>query len=250
MFDHVTLRASDRAATERLYDAVLPALGVIEAHRGPHSTLYGNFELSIAQATQERPATQHLHVGLRATDRAAVDAFWQAGVDAGFSSDGEPGPRPQYADDYYGAFLLDPDGNSIEACAHAHLRERGLIDHLWLRAADLPAQGGFLRHLAAHAGLQVVADDPTLLRVRGPRGGSLTLVADDGEATTGVHIAAPAAPAAIDAWHAAALAQGYADDGPPGPRPYHPQYYGAFIRDPAGISYELVDHGGLLGERG
>ena len=57
-----------------------------------------------------------------APTREHVHAFWQAGVDAGYRDDGEPGPRPQYRPDYYagyyGAFVLDPDGNNIELVFH------------------------------------------------------------------------------------------------------------------------------------
>jgi hypothetical protein len=54
-----------------------------------------------------------------------VDRFHRAGVDAGYSSDGEPGPRPQYAPEYYGAFLLDPDGNNVEAVHRGEYRAGG-----------------------------------------------------------------------------------------------------------------------------
>jgi catechol 2,3-dioxygenase-like lactoylglutathione lyase family enzyme len=249
VFDHVSLRASDRAATERFYDTILPALGVRERHPGAASTLFGTFELSIWQATDERPVTTGLHVGLRAPSTDAVNAFWEAGLAAGYASDGEPGPRPEYGDDYYGAFLLDPDGNSIEAVRHQHLRERGLIDHLWLRTTDLPAQRAFVLRTAELAGLSVRADEPgELIRIRGPRGGSLTLVAAS-YATRGVHLAIPAERPTIDAWHAAMVAAGAPSDGAPGPRSYHPGYYGAFVLDPDGHSIELVDHDGVLGER-
>ena len=53
---------------------------------------------------------------------------WRAGTGAGYRSDGEPRPRPEYRDDYYGAFLLDPDGNSAEAVHHGAMRESGKID--------------------------------------------------------------------------------------------------------------------------
>ncbi len=249
MFDHVTLRATDRAASEAFFDTVLAPLEISGRHAGAHSTLFGNFELSIAQASDQRPTTRHAHLGLRARSRAAVDAFWQAGVNAGYRSDGDPGPRPQYVADYYGAFLLDPDGNSIEACVHERARERGLIDHVWVRTADLAAARGTYERLAEHAGLTVPQGDDTLLRLRGPQGGSLTIVQDGAATTTGLHLAVPAAQPAIDAWHAAATAAGDISDGAPGPRPYHPQYYGAFVLDAGGRSLELVDHGGLLGER-
>jgi hypothetical protein len=59
--------------------------------------------------------TRGLHVGFRAPSREAVDAFWQAGIDTGYRDVGAPGRRTVYGPDYYGGFLLDPDGNSAEA---------------------------------------------------------------------------------------------------------------------------------------
>ncbi|MBO9533602.1 MAG: hypothetical protein J7513_11585 [Solirubrobacteraceae bacterium] len=249
MFDHVSFRATDRAATERFYDTVLPAMGEERAHRGEASTLFGNFELSVWQAADDRPVTRGVHIGLCAPSNAAIDAFWQAGVDAGYRSDGEPGPRPEYADDYYGAFLLDPDGNSVEAVRHANMRERGLIDHVWLRAAEIEPSKRYWRAFAEAAGLGVTADEPELIRVRAPRGGSLT-VTTGSRASSGLHIAVPAdSPAAVDAWHASLTAAGHPSEGRPGPRDYHPSYYGAFVLDPSGHNTELVDHGGILGPR-
>ena len=103
MFDHVTIRVADRAASERFYRAVLPALGIELTSAGEWD------DFSLAQADDEHPPTRHLHIGFAAPSREHVDAFWRAGVDAGYESDGEPGTRPQYSEDYYGAFLLDPD---------------------------------------------------------------------------------------------------------------------------------------------
>ena len=65
------------------------------------------------------------------------------GTEAGFRDDGTPGPRPEYGDDYYGGFLLDPDGNSAEAVYHDSLRAEGVIDHVWIRVADVAAAGRF-----------------------------------------------------------------------------------------------------------
>lgn len=62
--------------------------------------------------------TRRPHVGFAAPTRAHVDAFWHAGTAAGYESDGAPGLRPQYSDDYHGAFLLDPDGNNVEVVNH------------------------------------------------------------------------------------------------------------------------------------
>src|SRR3954469_15414689 len=110
MFDHVTIRVRDRDASEAFYATVLLPLGLESTYRTNDFTLFGEF--IITQESEEHPVTRGLHVGFAAPTREQVDAFWQAGIDAAYTSDGEPGPRPQYSDDYYGGFLLDPDGNS------------------------------------------------------------------------------------------------------------------------------------------
>lgn len=68
-----------------------------------------------------------------------MDAFWQAGIDSGYRDDGAPGPRMIYGSDYYGGFLLDPDGNSAEVL-HTKREDPvpdGRVDHLWIRVRDL-----------------------------------------------------------------------------------------------------------------
>src|ERR671937_239963 len=62
----------------------------------------------ILATNRQHPVTRGLHVGFRAPSREAVDAFWHAGIDAGYRDDGAPGPRTVYGPDYYGGFLLDP----------------------------------------------------------------------------------------------------------------------------------------------
>ncbi len=101
MFDHVTIRVSDRAASEGFYSTVLATLGVEQTHSGAAFSEWDDFSLAAADA--EQPVTRRLHIGFSAPSHAHVDAFWRAGVDAGWRSDGEPRPRPQYRDDYYGA---------------------------------------------------------------------------------------------------------------------------------------------------
>src|SRR3954452_8343731 len=140
VFDHVTIRVSDREASERFYRTVLRPLG-LETRRGDMFTEWGDF--SVAQADEEFPVSRGLHVAFYAPSTELVDAFWQAGVDAGYRDDGEPGPRPQYGPDYYGGFLLDPDGNSAEAVYNPPLRETNVIDHIWVRVADVAASKRF-----------------------------------------------------------------------------------------------------------
>jgi hypothetical protein len=123
LFERVTLHASDREASRRFYDLVLGTLDVEPT------------DFAVVQAADD--VTRGLHIGFVAQSRAAVDEFWRVGTEAGYRSDGEPGPRPEYGDDYYGGFLLDPDGNSAEAVHHDDLRRGGAIDHLWIRVSDL-----------------------------------------------------------------------------------------------------------------
>src|SRR3954464_7742955 len=124
MFDHVPVRVSDRGLSERFYDIVLAELGIDRTYRTPTFSEWGNF--MITERDEANPVTRRLHVGFAAPTREQVDDFWRTGVDAGYTDDGPPGPRRQYRDDYYGAFLLDRDGNSIEAVHHGDARGDGV----------------------------------------------------------------------------------------------------------------------------
>jgi catechol 2,3-dioxygenase-like lactoylglutathione lyase family enzyme len=134
VFDHVTIRVADREASERFYATVLRALGIEQTHSDEQLPEWDDF--SLAQADDAKPVTRRLHIGFAAPSRADVDEFWRAGTDSGYRDDGPPGPRPQYSEDYYGGFLLDPDGNSAEAVHHGSLRTGGNIDHLWILDPD------------------------------------------------------------------------------------------------------------------
>jgi len=239
VFDHVEIRVADRAASERFYDLVLATLGIGRDETGDEFTEWAEF--SVAQATGEQPPTHGLHLGFAAPSHAHVDAFWRAGTEAGYSSDGEPGPRPEYRDDYYGAFLLDPDGNSAEAVHHGDVAVGNAVDHLWLRVADVEAATRFYEAVAPFGGFRLRGDDPGCDQFVGDAG-SFTLV--PGEPTHDAHIAFPASDdATVGAFHAALVAAGYRDNGGPGERPqYHPGYYGAFVFDPDGNNVEVVNH--------
>ena len=240
MFDHVTIGASDRGESRRFYALVLGAL-----EREPttdDATLVEWGDFSIAQAGDDRPVTTGLHVGFSAPSPEHLERFWHAGVDAGFRDDGASGPRPQYGDDYLGAFLLDPDGNSAEAVWHDDLRQGG-IDHLWIRVADRAASKRFQDAIAPLAGFSEVADLPDRTRYTRGRGqGSFSIV--DGAPTTPFHVAyAVPDRETVARFHEAATAAGYTDHGPPGVRPeYHPGYFGAFVLDPDGHNVEAVHH--------
>jgi catechol 2,3-dioxygenase-like lactoylglutathione lyase family enzyme len=239
VFDHVTIRASDRDASERFYNTVLATLGLDPPHSDDDYAEWGDF--SLAQANDEKPVTRRLHVAFWATSRSEADGFWRAGTEAGYRDDGPPGPRPQYGDEYYGAFLLDPDGNSAEAVHHGARRKRGAIDHLWIRVADLAASKRFYETIASHAGFGLTHEQSDRVHF-GTASGSFGLVA--GPTTENLHMAFPVSTnASVEAFHRAATEAGYADNGPPGERAvYHAGYYSAFVLDPDGNNIEVVNH--------
>src|SRR3954447_7520149 len=244
MFDHVTTRVSNPLASQRFYDTVLAAIGLERDHGDfgegcPEFAQWGDF--SIAEAP---PVTTGLHIAFAAKSRDEVDAFWRAGVDAGYESDGEPGER-EYTNDYYGGFLLDPDGNSVEAVHFATAVEPGRIDHLWIRVADLDANRRFYEAIAPYSGFEARPPQPHPERVHFRKGNAGFALVDDGRAlTNGLHLAFSAdSDELVDQFHAAAVAAGYPSNGAPGERShYHPGYYGAFVLDPAGANVELVNH--------
>src|SRR6266852_2586909 len=110
VFDHVGIAVSDLAASERFYRTVLSVLGVEPSHADAELVEWEDWD--IGATDPEHPVTRWLHVGFRARDRAQVDAFWQAGADAGYRDEGAQGPRTQYGPTYYGGFLLDPDATA------------------------------------------------------------------------------------------------------------------------------------------
>jgi len=231
VFDHVTIRVSDRTGSRRFYGL---ALG---------EPLYdGDFvdwgELSLVEGSVP---SRRLHLAFGVAERTDVDAWWRRMVEAGYTSDGEPGPRPQYGATYYGGFVLDPDGNSVEA-VHHHTSRTGALDHLWLRSRDVAAQKRFYETVAPAVGVRVAHDEPA--RVRFTDGeGSFTFVAGE-PVTENVHLAFAARDReTVHEFHRAAVAAGYRDNGEPGERPqYHPGYYAAYVLDADGHNVEAVFH--------
>jgi catechol 2,3-dioxygenase-like lactoylglutathione lyase family enzyme len=240
VFDHVTIRVSDRDESERFYDTVLRTLGIEKTYSDEHFAVWNDFALGAADA--ERPPTRRLHAGFAAGSREIVDEFWRVGTEAGYRDDGAPGLRPQYTESYYGGFLLDPDGNSVEAVHYDYVRDRG-IDHLWIRVADVAKAKPFYELVASYAGFSLRRDTPERVRFAGEdRSGSFSLVR--GAPTENVHLAFPVSEnGVIDAFHTQLTSAGYGDNGSPGERPvYHSGYYSAFVLDPDGNNVELVNH--------
>ena len=125
-FDHIGFVVSNLRRSKAFYDAALKPLGiglvmeVTEEMTGGHAHAgYGSegrpyFWLGNGDGWLRGK----LHVAFAAPDRATVDAFYQAAIAAGGADNGAPGVRPHYHDNYYGAFVLDPDGHNVEAVCH------------------------------------------------------------------------------------------------------------------------------------
>ena len=115
--DHVGFEVRDLAESRRFYDAALEPLG-FGAVVG-HGDLVGIGGPRMPQVwIREGEPGGPVHVAFHADSREAVDAFYAAGLAAGGTDNGAPGLRPQYHAGYYGAYVLDPDGNNVEAVHH------------------------------------------------------------------------------------------------------------------------------------
>jgi catechol 2,3-dioxygenase-like lactoylglutathione lyase family enzyme len=120
MYDHIGLKVKDLNASARFYEAVLAPLGHVPDGSGTGFGPKNEPALWLYQA--EGAQGTLAHIALRAKDRAAVDGFHRAGLAAGGRDHGRPGLRPDYGSTYYAAFLLDPDGNNVEAVCLAEER--------------------------------------------------------------------------------------------------------------------------------
>ena len=115
LLDHVHLRARNLADTKRFYRAVLAALG--KPISGDDEQHLSCDELWIDALGNDPQSATHLHLAFQAQDRDAVRRFYEAGLAAGGRDNGAPGER-SYHPGYFGAFLVDPDGNNVEAVYH------------------------------------------------------------------------------------------------------------------------------------
>ncbi len=118
LFDHLQLVVRDLPASQRFYEAVLKVLGVPMGGTGDGYFWADELFVSTAdsQAAQGHLTGRH-HFAFQAKDKATVEAFHKAALASGGKDNGAPGPRP-YHPGYYAAFVLDPDGNNIEAVFH------------------------------------------------------------------------------------------------------------------------------------
>lgn len=126
MLDHMTFRVRDLAATRAFYAQALAPLGYKLGYEGEHGGVRmlgfehdGSYDTWFVESPNNPSGPTH--IAWRAATRIAVDAFHQAALTAGGRDNGPPGLRPQYHAHYYGAFVLDPDGNNVEAVCHEAL---------------------------------------------------------------------------------------------------------------------------------
>jgi catechol 2,3-dioxygenase-like lactoylglutathione lyase family enzyme len=124
VLDHIGIEVTDFDRSKAFYEAALAPLGIAVAMEpAPGSAGFGSEVGGVTKPyfwvhTRGRPPVAGAHVAFAAPDRDAVDAFHAAALRAGGTDNGAPGPRPNYHPSYYGAFVLDPDGNNVEAVCH------------------------------------------------------------------------------------------------------------------------------------
>jgi catechol 2,3-dioxygenase-like lactoylglutathione lyase family enzyme len=120
MYDHIGLKVKDMEAAVNFYSAALAPLGHVVCNR---EKTYAGFGPKDAPAlwlhAWDGKAGPGTHVAFKAPDRASVDRFHKEGLKAGGRENGKPGLRTEYSPNYYGAFLIDPDGNNVEAVCFA-----------------------------------------------------------------------------------------------------------------------------------
>ena len=126
MIDHISLGIANLSRARKFYDQALKPLGIRMVFAVPgYGYGYGlakdapKFWIGLPLAKRRKAkACAGSHVAFMAETRKAVDAFYKAAIKAGGKDNGKPGLRPQYHANYYGAFVIDPEGHAIEACCH------------------------------------------------------------------------------------------------------------------------------------
>jgi catechol 2,3-dioxygenase-like lactoylglutathione lyase family enzyme len=119
MLDHIGLRTPQFHALVRFYEAALSPLGYSKLLAWEGGAGFGSNGGAALWIGASKIEPTGVHIALSAADRAAVDAFYKAALGAGATDNGKPGLRTDYHANYYAAFVIDPDGNNLEAVCHA-----------------------------------------------------------------------------------------------------------------------------------
>jgi catechol 2,3-dioxygenase-like lactoylglutathione lyase family enzyme len=127
LIDHISIGVRDLETMTRFYESVLSLLGYTKLQVQPGTVGFGKrYSEFWLNHRPDRAIAEHdsgLHIALRAASTQAVDEFYQAALQAGGSSDGAPGFRPEYREGYYAAFIRDPEGNRIEAVTFLSVKQ-------------------------------------------------------------------------------------------------------------------------------
>jgi catechol 2,3-dioxygenase-like lactoylglutathione lyase family enzyme len=124
MLDHITVGVEDIERSMKFYDHTLRPLGITRLYAEDERFAgYGIKPKAFFWIGTRASSQSDAHIAFTANDRATVDRFYEAAIAAGGKDNGAPGLRPHYHSNYYGAFVLDPDGHNIEAVCH--LPEKG-----------------------------------------------------------------------------------------------------------------------------
>ena len=122
IFDHVQLGVSNRQESERFYRIVLAPLAIPVVSETEDWIMFAHLAIR-----EDRPVSTNVHLAFQASTKEQVDAFHRAGVDAGYRDNGAPGPRyEEFMPGIYAAYLLDPDGNNVEAVHRQPHRPRAV----------------------------------------------------------------------------------------------------------------------------
>jgi catechol 2,3-dioxygenase-like lactoylglutathione lyase family enzyme len=120
MLDHITIGVSDVEQSKEFYDRALRPLGITRLYaEGEGFAGYGIGRKAFFWIGRRDTPQTGAHIAFTAQDRAVVDGFYREAIAAGGRDNGTPGIRPNYHPNYYGAFVLDPDGHNIEAVCHS-----------------------------------------------------------------------------------------------------------------------------------
>ena len=119
MIDHTGVGVTSAKKSVAFYTAALAPLGYQALMEGDGYSGFGVAPKPDFWIGEGQPNVPAVHIAFSASSRSAVDAFYKAAIAAGGRDNGPPGLRPQYHPNYYGAFVLDPDGHNIEAVCHA-----------------------------------------------------------------------------------------------------------------------------------
>ena len=125
MIDHTGVGVSDYKKSKEFYTKALAPLGYTMLAEIPAAVTKSADVAGFGEAPKPDfwinsgvPQKPHVHIAFRAKTKKQVDEFYAAALSAGGKDNGKPGPRPHYHANYYGAFVLDPDGHNIEAVCH------------------------------------------------------------------------------------------------------------------------------------